>query len=162
MKDNRIFHCLYVIASEVCRTSFIIYGKMQFNEGEWEKYPQVTAVCVGNAKYFGGGMKITPNADPFTGNLEVNCCSVRSRWWRSSSNFSYRLAKPIPVLCSSLSIEVNSFHKFCRLWFSRTSSGMILSWNYISFTMGHISQLKMYLQEGIIFFQIRQYTILDN
>lgn len=52
---------------------------MQFNEGEWEKYPQVTAVCVGNAKYFGGGMKITPNADPFTGNLEVNCCSVRSR-----------------------------------------------------------------------------------
>jgi len=44
---------------------------VQFNEGEWVKCPQVTAVCVGNAKYFGGGMKITPNADPFTGNLEV-------------------------------------------------------------------------------------------
>lgn len=72
VKDNRSF-------STACHASFKIYGKMQFNEGEWEKYPQVTAVCVGNAKYFGGGMKITPNADPFTGNLEVNCCSVRSR-----------------------------------------------------------------------------------
>ncbi|RHN47047.1 putative diacylglycerol kinase (ATP) [Medicago truncatula] len=45
--------------------------RVKFNEGEWVKCPQVTAVCVGNAKYFGGGMKITPNADPFTGNLEV-------------------------------------------------------------------------------------------
>jgi len=31
----------------------------------------VTALCIGNAKYFGGGMKITPNADPSSGNFEV-------------------------------------------------------------------------------------------
>jgi len=31
----------------------------------------VTALCIGNAKYFGGGMKITSTADPFTDNLEV-------------------------------------------------------------------------------------------
>lgn len=33
--------------------------------------PKVTATCIGNAKYFGGGMKITPTADPFNGRLEV-------------------------------------------------------------------------------------------
>lgn len=31
----------------------------------------MTALCIGNAKYFGGGMKITSTADPFTDNLEV-------------------------------------------------------------------------------------------
>jgi diacylglycerol kinase family enzyme len=51
---------------------------MQFNDGEWVTCPQVTAICAGNAKYFGGGMKITPNADPFTGNLEVKCLSIYS------------------------------------------------------------------------------------
>ncbi|XP_013631633.1 PREDICTED: sphingoid long-chain bases kinase 2, mitochondrial-like isoform X1 [Brassica oleracea var. oleracea] len=45
--------------------------RIKVNGGEWEVYPQVTALCVGNAKYFGGGMKITPNADPGNGNLEV-------------------------------------------------------------------------------------------
>ncbi|CAN6568206.1 unnamed protein product [Malus baccata var. baccata] len=45
--------------------------KIKVNEGEWEAYSQVTALCVGNAKYFGGGMKITPNADPCSGNFEV-------------------------------------------------------------------------------------------
>ncbi|CAJ2633346.1 unnamed protein product [Trifolium pratense] len=45
--------------------------RIKFNEGEWVTCPKVTAICAGNAKYFGGGMKITPNADPFTGNLEV-------------------------------------------------------------------------------------------
>ncbi|XP_031737173.1 uncharacterized protein LOC116402160 isoform X2 [Cucumis sativus] len=30
----------------------------QVDDGEWELYPQVTALCIGNAKYFGGGMKI--------------------------------------------------------------------------------------------------------
>ncbi|KAL8143298.1 hypothetical protein V2J09_016330 [Rumex salicifolius] len=39
--------------------------------GEWEIYSQVTAICIGNAKYFGGGMKITPNANPSSGSLEV-------------------------------------------------------------------------------------------
>ncbi|EOA28876.1 hypothetical protein CARUB_v10025121mg [Capsella rubella] len=45
--------------------------RIRVNGGEWELYPQVTALCVGNAKYFGGGMKITPNAVPGSGNLEV-------------------------------------------------------------------------------------------
>ncbi|KAL5792339.1 hypothetical protein ACOSP7_000933 [Xanthoceras sorbifolium] len=45
--------------------------KVKVNEGEWEEYSQVTAICIGNAKYFGGGMKITPNADPCSGNFEV-------------------------------------------------------------------------------------------
>ncbi|RAL46267.1 hypothetical protein DM860_016700 [Cuscuta australis] len=48
----------------------------QVDDGEWEVYPQVTALCIGNAKYFGGGMKITPNANPTSGNFEVwdSCC----------------------------------------------------------------------------------------
>ncbi|KAE8637139.1 hypothetical protein CSA_011809, partial [Cucumis sativus] len=41
------------------------------DDGEWELYPQVTALCIGNAKYFGGGMKIVPNADPSNRSLEV-------------------------------------------------------------------------------------------
>ncbi|TXG62933.1 hypothetical protein EZV62_009927 [Acer yangbiense] len=45
--------------------------KLKVDEGEWEEYSQVTALCIGNAKYFGGGMKITPNADPRSGNFEV-------------------------------------------------------------------------------------------
>ncbi|KAK3194733.1 hypothetical protein Dsin_026043 [Dipteronia sinensis] len=45
--------------------------KVKVNEGEWEEFSQVTALCIGNAKYFGGGMKITPNADPRSGNFEV-------------------------------------------------------------------------------------------
>lgn len=44
---------------------------LQVDDGEWELYPQVTALCIGNAKYFGGGMKIVPNADPSNGSLEV-------------------------------------------------------------------------------------------
>jgi len=50
---------------------------MQFNDGPWETFPDVTALCVGNAKYFGGGMKITPNADPSSRNLEVKYHSVK-------------------------------------------------------------------------------------
>ncbi|XP_040991573.1 sphingoid long-chain bases kinase 2, mitochondrial [Juglans microcarpa x Juglans regia] len=45
--------------------------RIRVNEGEWEVCSQVTALCIGNAKYFGGGMKITPNADPCSGSLEV-------------------------------------------------------------------------------------------
>ncbi|RZC72471.1 hypothetical protein C5167_047949 [Papaver somniferum] len=45
--------------------------RIKVNGGDWEIIPQVTALCVGNAKFFGGGMKITPNADPCNGNLEV-------------------------------------------------------------------------------------------
>lgn len=45
--------------------------KVKVNEGEWQTYSQVTTLCIGNAKYFGGGMKITPNADPHSGSFEV-------------------------------------------------------------------------------------------
>ncbi|GAV83885.1 DAGK_cat domain-containing protein [Cephalotus follicularis] len=45
--------------------------RVKINDGDWETYSQVTALCVGNGKYFGGGMKITPNADPGSGNFEV-------------------------------------------------------------------------------------------
>jgi hypothetical protein len=40
-------------------------------------------------------MKITPNADPFTGNLEVKCLSIYSHSWRLLSIFRDFLAKPI-------------------------------------------------------------------
>ncbi|KAG9455276.1 hypothetical protein H6P81_008180 [Aristolochia fimbriata] len=39
--------------------------------GVWRKFPKVTALCIGNAQFFGGGMKITPNGDPCNGNFEV-------------------------------------------------------------------------------------------
>ncbi|XAR54025.1 Diacylglycerol kinase [Bertholletia excelsa] len=45
--------------------------KIKVNNGEWEVYTKVTALCIGNAKFFGGGMKITPNADPSSGDFEV-------------------------------------------------------------------------------------------
>ncbi|XP_058105676.1 sphingoid long-chain bases kinase 2, mitochondrial isoform X2 [Magnolia sinica] len=45
--------------------------RIKVNEGDWEIFPQVTALCIGNAKFFGGGMKITPSADPCNGNFEV-------------------------------------------------------------------------------------------
>ncbi|GLU00713.1 hypothetical protein SLE2022_180600 [Rubroshorea leprosula] len=45
--------------------------RIKVNEGEWETFPKVTALCIGNAKYFGGGMKITPNADPRSRDFEV-------------------------------------------------------------------------------------------
>ncbi|KAF9614146.1 hypothetical protein IFM89_015465 [Coptis chinensis] len=45
--------------------------RIKVDEGEWEVFPQVTALCMGNAKFFGGGMKITPNANPYNGNFEV-------------------------------------------------------------------------------------------
>lgn len=44
---------------------------IQVDEGEWEVCSQVTALCIGNAKYFGGGMEITPNANPSSGDYEV-------------------------------------------------------------------------------------------
>ncbi|XP_066306552.1 sphingoid long-chain bases kinase 2, mitochondrial-like [Miscanthus floridulus] len=45
--------------------------RIKVNGGEWRTIHKVTALCIGNGKYFGGGMKITPTADPFSGNLEV-------------------------------------------------------------------------------------------
>ncbi|CAM6095492.1 unnamed protein product [Calypogeia fissa] len=45
--------------------------KVRVDGGEWETMKNVTAICVGNSKYFGGGMKIAPSADPFGGDLEV-------------------------------------------------------------------------------------------
>ncbi|KAG5626670.1 hypothetical protein H5410_011888 [Solanum commersonii] len=45
--------------------------RIKVDEGEWEVCSQVTALCIGNAKYFGGGMKITPNANPSSGDYEM-------------------------------------------------------------------------------------------
>ncbi|GFY92500.1 diacylglycerol kinase family protein [Actinidia rufa] len=45
--------------------------KIKVNEDEWEICSKVTALCIGNAKFFGGGMKITPNAHPSSGNFEM-------------------------------------------------------------------------------------------
>ncbi|GAB4861681.1 Sphingoid long-chain bases kinase 2, mitochondrial [Ancistrocladus abbreviatus] len=45
--------------------------RIKIDDGDWEIYSQVTALCIGNAKYFGGGMKICPNAEPSSGNFEV-------------------------------------------------------------------------------------------
>ncbi|GMH17271.1 hypothetical protein Nepgr_019112 [Nepenthes gracilis] len=45
--------------------------RVKIDDGEWETYSQVTALCIGNGKYFGGGMKISPNAEPSSGNFEV-------------------------------------------------------------------------------------------
>ncbi|KAH6779917.1 Diacylglycerol kinase family protein [Perilla frutescens var. hirtella] len=45
--------------------------RIKVDDGDWEVYSQVTALCIGNAKYFGGGMKITPNALPSSRNFEV-------------------------------------------------------------------------------------------
>ncbi|CAM8911336.1 unnamed protein product [Rhodiola kirilowii] len=45
--------------------------RIKVDDGDWEMCPQVTTMCIGNAKFFGGGMKITPYADPSSGNLEV-------------------------------------------------------------------------------------------
>ncbi|KAL3622155.1 Sphingoid long-chain bases kinase 2, mitochondrial [Castilleja foliolosa] len=45
--------------------------KIKVDDGDWEVYPRVTALCIGNAKYFGGGMKITPNGHPSSGTFEV-------------------------------------------------------------------------------------------
>lgn len=44
---------------------------IKIDKEEWKSFPKVTALCIGNAKYFGGGMKITPTADPFSGKFEV-------------------------------------------------------------------------------------------
>ncbi|KAL3649572.1 Sphingoid long-chain bases kinase 2, mitochondrial [Castilleja foliolosa] len=45
--------------------------KIKVDNGGWDVYPLVTALCIGNAKYFGGGMKITPNGHPSSGTFEV-------------------------------------------------------------------------------------------
>ncbi|KAI0499985.1 sphingoid long-chain bases kinase 2, mitochondrial [Dendrobium catenatum] len=45
--------------------------KIKVNGQDWEVYDKVTALCIGNAKFFGGGMKIVPTADPCSGDLEV-------------------------------------------------------------------------------------------
>ncbi|MCO5591200.1 hypothetical protein L7F22_045181 [Adiantum nelumboides] len=45
--------------------------KIQVDDGEWKQASQVTALAIGNAKYFGGGMKITPRADPSSRDFEM-------------------------------------------------------------------------------------------
>lgn len=61
---------------------------IQVDGGEWEVCHKVTALCIGNAKFFGGGMKIAPAADPSNGNLEVICC-LHSYFSSSSSSVQF-------------------------------------------------------------------------
>jgi len=64
-----ILHLL--IISLPCVWMALVCSLFQTDGGQWTLVPKVTATCVGNAEYFGGGMKITPTADPFNGRLEV-------------------------------------------------------------------------------------------
>ncbi|CAI5462374.1 unnamed protein product [Closterium sp. Yama58-4] len=41
------------------------------NNGPWETLPAVTTIALGNANYYGGGMKICPHANPSSGSLDV-------------------------------------------------------------------------------------------
>ncbi|CAI5991821.1 unnamed protein product, partial [Closterium sp. NIES-64] len=43
----------------------------QRDSGPWETLPAVTTIAVGNANYYGGGMKICPHANPSSGSLDV-------------------------------------------------------------------------------------------
>lgn len=45
--------------------------KIRVDDGEWKQASQITALAIGNAKYFGGGMKITPKADPSSRDFEM-------------------------------------------------------------------------------------------
>ncbi|MQM02833.1 hypothetical protein Taro_035607 [Colocasia esculenta] len=45
--------------------------RIKVDNGDGEIFEKVTALCIGNAKFFGGGMKITPMAHPTSGNLQV-------------------------------------------------------------------------------------------
>ncbi|XP_022757440.1 sphingoid long-chain bases kinase 2, mitochondrial-like isoform X2 [Durio zibethinus] len=65
-----LVHCKLLLGI-ITRTLESRSAFLEVNGGEWQKYSQVTALCIGNAKYFGGGMKITPNADPHSGSFEV-------------------------------------------------------------------------------------------
>uniref|UniRef100_A0A0A0K611 YegS/DAGK C-terminal domain-containing protein n=1 Tax=Cucumis sativus TaxID=3659 RepID=A0A0A0K611_CUCSA len=69
-RNSRIFNLFYgiIVVCSFDRTDPI---SLKVDYAEWELYPQVTALCIGNAKYFGGGMKIVPNADPSNRSLEV-------------------------------------------------------------------------------------------
>ncbi|CAI5484746.1 unnamed protein product, partial [Closterium sp. Yama58-4] len=41
------------------------------DNGPWETLPAVTTIALGNANYYGGGMKICPHANPSSGSLDV-------------------------------------------------------------------------------------------
>ncbi|KAG0454007.1 hypothetical protein HPP92_025311 [Vanilla planifolia] len=45
--------------------------KIKVNGQDWKVYDKVTALCIGNGRFFGGGMEVVPTADPTSGKLEV-------------------------------------------------------------------------------------------
>jgi len=63
--------CYVVGALQAFRTHENCDMRIRTDGSQWSTLPKVTAMCIGNAAYFGGGMKITPTADPFNGKLEV-------------------------------------------------------------------------------------------
>ncbi|XP_057843337.1 sphingoid long-chain bases kinase 2, mitochondrial isoform X1 [Cryptomeria japonica] len=64
-------HCNQDMKIKVNYISITIEFFFLIDKEDWIYLPEVTALCIGNAKYFGGGMKITPTADPWSGKLEV-------------------------------------------------------------------------------------------
>lgn len=71
-KYKRFGNLCYVIGALQAFTSHKNEDmKISINGGDWKEVPQVTAMAVGKAKYFGGGMKITPTADPSSGDFEI-------------------------------------------------------------------------------------------
>ncbi|CAA7406786.1 unnamed protein product [Spirodela intermedia] len=45
--------------------------RIKVDDGDWELFEKITTICIGNAKFYGGGMKITPAASPTSGDLQV-------------------------------------------------------------------------------------------
>ncbi|XP_078437854.1 diacylglycerol kinase family protein [Wolffia australiana] len=45
--------------------------RIKVDDDDWEILEKTTTICIGNAKYYGGGIKITPNASPMSGDLQV-------------------------------------------------------------------------------------------
>ena len=48
--------------------------------GEWKKIPAATLVAIGNGSYFGNGLNICPNANPYDGSLQVVTAQKMRVW----------------------------------------------------------------------------------
>lgn len=44
---------------------------IRIDDGEWEKVKSTTMVAIGNGSYFGNGLNIAPDANPYDGRLQV-------------------------------------------------------------------------------------------
>lgn len=62
------------------------------------------------------------------------------------------LRSQIPCVVNMIALDLHTL--LYRLWFFKTSNGMISYWNFINYIMGRIFRLTMWLQEGKIFLHI--------